>query len=99
LRAVWARLATEGVTEAELAATKTFLTGSYPLQFDGNGPIADVLVGMQMEGLPIDYVTTRNARIEAVTLADVNRVAAGLFRPEALQFVVVGQPEGVVSTN
>jgi zinc protease len=99
LRSEWRRLATEGVTADELAATKTYLTGSYPLRFDGNGPIADILVGMQMEGLPIDYVTTRNARIEAVTLEDVNRVAASLFRPDALQFVVVGQPEGVVSTN
>jgi len=99
VRGEWARLASDGVSAEELAATKTFLTGSYPLQFDGNGPIADVLVGMQMEGLPIDYVLTRNARIEAVPLEDVNRVAAGLFRPETLQFVVVGQPEGVVSTN
>jgi zinc protease len=99
VRSEWARLADEGVTEAELAAAKTYLTGSYPLRFDGNGAIADILVGMQMEGLPIDYVTTRNARIEAVTLDEVNRVAAGLFRPEDLQFVVVGQPEGVTSTN
>lgn len=95
----WAKMATGGVTAEELAATKTYLTGSYPLRFDGNGQIAQVLVGMQMEDLPIDYAVTRNAQIEAVTLDDVKRLAARLLTPDALRFVVVGQPVGVVSTN
>ncbi len=99
VRAEWARMASEGVTEAELDAAKTYLTGSYPLRFDGNGPIAGILVGMQMEDLPIDYVNTRNAKIEAVTLADVARVAARVMQPEALHFVVVGQPEGLEAGN
>ena len=34
----------------------------------------------------------RRALIEAVTLADVNRVAAELLMPEALSVVVVGAP-------
>ncbi len=88
----WGRVFSEGVTPEELEATKTYLTGSYPLRFDGNAPIARILVGMQMDALPIDYVTNRNAKIEAVTLEDVKRVAARIFKPEALHFVVVGQP-------
>ena len=91
----WGRIVSDGVTEEELAATKTYLTGSYPLRFDGNGPIASILVGMQMDGMPRDYVTNRNAKIEAVTMADIQRVAARLFKPEDLQFVVVGQPAGL----
>ena len=50
---------------------------------------------MQMDDMPIDYAVTRNARIEAVTPDDIRRVAARLFDPAALHFVVVGQPEGV----
>lgn len=91
----WGRIVVEGVTPEELEATKTYLTGSYPLRFDGNGPIASILVGMQMDGMPIDYVTTRNAKVEAVTMEDIRRVAARLFKPEDLHFVVVGQPEGM----
>ncbi|HEX9857149.1 MAG TPA: insulinase family protein, partial [Paracoccaceae bacterium] len=79
------------------AAAKTYLTGSYPLRFDGNGPIANILVGMQMEGLPIDYSATRNDKIEAVTLEEAKRVAARLLQSEALHFVVVGQPVGLAS--
>jgi zinc protease len=92
LRAEWARAA-EGVTAEELAAAKTYLTGAYPLRFDGNGPIARILVGMQMTGLPIDYSATRNQKIEAVTLDDIRRVAQRLIRPDQLRIVVVGQPE------
>lgn len=99
IRQEWQRMASEGITAEELAATKTYMTGSYPLRFDGNGEIADILVGLQMDGLPIDYPATRNARVEAVTLDDVKRVAARLFQPDKLHFVVVGQPEGVMTAG
>lgn len=97
IRNEWAKMAENGVTEEELEAAKTYLTGAYPLRFDGNGPIANILVGMQMDDLSPEYVTTRNAQIEAVTLDDIKRVAARLLKPEALRFVVVGQPEGLES--
>ncbi|WP_370584827.1 M16 family metallopeptidase [Paracoccus sp. IB05] len=95
IRAQWAKIATEGISEKELTDAKTYLTGAYPLRFDGNAPIASILVGMQMQGMPIDYPNTRNAKVDAVTMADVKRVAARLYQPEALRFVVVGQPVDV----
>lgn len=95
IRAEWARIADEGITDQELAATKTYLTGAYPLRFDGNAPIARILVGMQQDGLTPAYVTDRNGFIEAVTMDDIRRVAARLFRADDLHFVVVGQPEGL----
>lgn len=98
IRAEWAKAASEGVTQAELDDAKTYMTGAYPLRFDGNGPIAQIMVGMQMSGLPIDYIPTRNERVEAVTLEDVKRVAADLLDPEGLHFVVVGQPVGLETT-
>ena len=96
---VWADTAQNGVSEDELSRAQTYLTGAYPLRFDGNGPIANIMVGMQMQGLPIDYIPTRNDKVEAVTLEDVNRVAAELLRADDLHFVVVGQPMGLQSTN
>ncbi|NOC92110.1 pitrilysin family protein [Ruegeria sp. HKCCD6604] len=99
IRDEWARAATEGVTQEELDDAKTYLTGAYPLRFDGNGQIAGIMVGMQMEGLPIDYIATRNDKVNAVTLEDVNRVAAELLDPDGLHFVVVGKPVGLETTN
>lgn len=95
IREEWARIATEGITEAELEATKVYLTGSFPLRFDGNSQIARVLSGFQAQGYPADYAATRNDRVSAVTLEDARRAAARLFRPDALHFVVVGSPEGL----
>ncbi len=95
IRQEWARAAAEGVTQKELDDAKTYLTGAYPLRFDGNGQIAGIMVGMQMENLPIDYIATRNDKVNAVTLEDVNRVASELLDPEGLHFTIVGKPEGV----
>lgn len=98
-RSEWARMADVGLTAQELATAKTYLTGEYPLRFDGNSAIANIMVGMQTIGLPPDYVINRNDYIEAVTLEDVNRVAAELLQPDALHFVVVGKPDGLESTQ
>lgn len=98
-RDVWADLAKNGATQEELDSIKTYLTGEYPLRFDGNAEIADIMVGMQMIGLPTEYVINRNDYIEAVTLDDVNRVASEYLHPDDLRFVVVGQPEGLTSTD
>ncbi len=98
-RAEWARMAAEGLTEEELASAKTYLTGEYPLRFDGNAAIASIMVGMQMIDLPPDYVINRNDYVEGVTLEEANRVAAELFRADDLHFVVVGRPEGLESTQ
>ncbi|EKE43461.1 peptidase, M16 family, putative [Oceaniovalibus guishaninsula JLT2003] len=94
----WTRIG-DGVTQEELDAAKTYLIGAYPLRFDGNSTIAGILVGMQMDDLPIDYIETRNDRIAAVTLDDVARVAERIYRPEDLTFVIVGQPERVTQAN
>jgi zinc protease len=95
IRDEWARIAEEGVTAEELERAKTYQTGAYPLRFDGNEPIAKILVGMQMDDLTPEYIETRNAKIEAVTQEDIARVARELLKPEALHFTVVGQPEGL----
>jgi zinc protease len=91
----WARMAEGGATEEEVAKAKALLTGAYPLRFDGNGAIAQIMVSMQTDGMPVDYIATRNDRVNAVTAEDIARVAAELLDRDALQFVVVGQPEGL----
>ncbi len=95
VRQVWADTAANGVTEEELEQAKTYLTGEYALRWDGNATIAGILVGMQVQGLPIDYAETRNDKIEAVTLDDIRRVVARILRPDELRFVIVGKPVGV----
>lgn len=98
IRAEWAWLAGGGITQSDLDRAITYLTGAYPLRFDGNAEIAQIMASMQFQGFGIDYVNVRNDLIRAVTLADVTRVASRLARPDELVFVVVGRPEGVTPT-
>ncbi|KPQ07299.1 MAG: zinc protease [Rhodobacteraceae bacterium HLUCCA12] len=95
MRDEWQWLADGGITEADLERIKTYLTGAYPLRFDGNGAIASILASMQFQGFDIDYVNVRNELVRDVTLEDVHRVAERLIKPDALHFIVVGQPEGL----
>ncbi len=95
VRAEWVDLAENGVTEDELRQAKQYLTGEYALRFDGNRQIAGILVSMQAEGLPRDFIETRNDLVEAVTLDDIRRVAARLLDVETLTTVVVGAPVGM----
>ena len=98
IRDEWARLRDEGVSAQELADAKTYLTGAYPLRFEGNAQIASIAVGMQVDGLAPEYIAERNAMVEAITLDEINRVAREWLDPDQLTFVVVGQPEGVDGT-
>ncbi len=73
------RFADEGPGEDELRKAKAYLTGNYALRFDASRKIARQLIGIQLDDLGIDYIATRNDRIEAVTLEDVRRAAKRLF--------------------
>ena len=91
-RSEMARFAREGATQNELTDAKTFITGSFPLTLDSNAKIARTLNQYQRSGLPADYVTRRNALIDAVTLAKVNEMAKKYFDPSRLMVVIAGTP-------
>src|SRR5262249_33540701 len=97
IRAELKRIASEGPTEKELADAKNYLTGSFALRFDSNAKIANQLLYLWVEDLGIDYVDKRNAEIEAVTLADLKRVAKRLFEDQELIVTVVGRPKGLLA--
>ncbi len=99
IRKEWADLRANGVTEEELESTRTNVTGAYALSLDSTTNIARTLVGLQVADLPIDYIDQRNAYFAAVTLEDMQRVAAELLDPDSLTIVIVGQPEGIEATR
>lgn len=99
IRDEWRKMAEKGITAKELEAAKRYLTGAYPLRFDGNARIAGILANMQLDDLPASYLKTRNDKVNAVTLEDVRRVAKRLMHPEDLRVVVVGQPVGLAGSE
>lgn len=95
IRRQWELMAEKGATAEELAAAKKHLTGAYPLRFAEAKGLASMLVGVQLEYLGADYFDKRNSYVEAVTLADIKRVAKRLLHEKRLTFVVVGAPKGL----
>ncbi|MBY0407621.1 MAG: insulinase family protein [Rickettsiales bacterium] len=92
LRETLKRFAEEGPSDAELAAAKQYLTGSFVLGLDSNGEIANYLINMQLNNLGRDYLDKRNALMEAVTKEGVKAIARKLVDPKGLQVVMVGRP-------
>jgi zinc protease len=92
------RLAESGPTADELAKAKDYLKGSYVLNLDTSSKIAELLVQLQVDDIPIDYFSRRSALIDAVTLDDARRVAKRLL-DNGLLVTVVGRPEGMAATS
>lgn len=93
------RMAEQGVTAEELANAKTYITGSFALNFASSGAIASLLLTVQLDKLGRDYFDRRNGLIEKVTVEDVQRVARRLLDPDSYTIVVVGKPEGVKASE
>jgi zinc protease len=88
-------MAEGNVSDQEVEAAKTYLTGSYALRFASARTIARMLVSTQIDGMSPDYFSKRNSLIQSVTTADVKRVAARLLHADKLTFFVVGDPAGL----
>ncbi len=78
------------VEDSELRAARDFLIGVFPLRFETPGPVAGSLAGLFVHGLPDDELERYRAAIEAVTAADVQRVAREHIHPESSAIVIVG---------
>jgi zinc protease len=91
-----ARMIEQGPTEDELAKAKSYLKGSYALNFDTSTKIANVLLNIQLENLGIDYIERRNSLIDSVTIDDARRAAKRLAK-DGMFVTVVGRPKGLAS--
>jgi zinc protease len=89
MRDVIRRMAEDGPTEAELAAAKKYVIGSYALNnLDTSTAIAATLLSLQEQDLGIDYMERREALIDSVTLDQVKAVSRKLLLAEPALLVV-----------
>ncbi len=89
------KLAIDGPTADELDKAQKYLIGSYDLRFDTSTKIAGQLVYLQIEGLPVTWLDERNRLVAGVTLEDMTRVGARLFKDKNLVVAVAGRPVGM----
>ena len=84
----------EGPSEAELKQARDNLTGGFPLRIDSNKKILDYLATIGFYRLPLDYLDTWIARVEAVDVAAVKRAFGARIDPDRLVTIVVGAGSG-----
>ncbi|MBA4183576.1 MAG: insulinase family protein [Acidobacteria bacterium] len=85
------------VTAAELEYNKQSLIRRLPAGFETVDQIASQLANSVIYNLPDNYFTDYAARVNAVTLEDVNRVANKYLTPDKLAIVVVGDRKTIES--
>jgi len=89
-RGVVARFVAQGPTEAELKAAKGFLVGGFPLLIDSNRKLLENVANIAWNKLPLDYLDTWTAHVQAVTAADVKAAFARKLHPDRMVTVIVG---------
>lgn len=84
------RMRTEPLADSELANTKGFLIGSFPLSIQTPGQIAGAVANAKLLGLGNDYVQRYRDRLAAVSAARAMAAAARTYHRRGLTIVVVG---------
>ncbi|QYJ00937.1 insulinase family protein [Thalassovita mediterranea] len=83
----------ETYTEEDLAVTKSFFTKSQARRFETLGAKLGALSDIADYGLPYDFVSQEIEAVEALSLGDVQGLAARLIRPDEMNYVIVGDAE------
>ena len=95
IKAEWRKMKEHPVSEEELKAAQSYLIGSLPLSLTSTDQIASLLLSIQYDNLPLDYLDQRQTAIETVTPQDIQNLAKDLLTPENFITVLVGQPIGI----
>ncbi len=79
-----------GPTEAELLAAKQNITGGFPLRIASNGKIVEYLATIGFYDLPLDYLDTFVAQVEAVTRERIHETFKRRLDPSRFVVITVG---------
>ena len=84
------RIRNEVVSEKEIRDAKSYLTGVFPIRLETQEGLTDQLVQIKMLNLPDDYLQHYRDRVQAVTAAEIQRVANKYVMPDEAAVIVVG---------
>ncbi len=87
------RIRAEEVSSDELSLAVSYLDGVFPIRYETTAAIAQALTTLIVHDLPPDFYDSYRDNVRAVTLPAVLHAADRYLHPEAIQIVVVGDPE------
>ena len=85
----------EQVPTDELAKAKRYMQLGLPGDFETTQQIAAALIPVALYDLPLDYYNNYVQNVEAVTQADIQRVARQYINPGSLAIVIVGDRKNI----
>ena len=85
------RLHEKGISDEDLNSAKAYLKGQFPPSIETSDQLAATLSDLVFNGLDEREINTYYAKIDAATMADVNRVIKQYFPLDNLVFVLVGK--------
>ncbi len=83
----------EGPEKDELAASKSNITGGFPLNIDSNGKLLEYIAMIGFYDLQIDYLDHFIDNINAVDVAMINDALKRRIQPDRMVTVVVGKQQ------
>jgi predicted Zn-dependent peptidase len=89
--AIAKRLHEKGFTEEELKSAKTYIKGVFPTSLETTDQLAATIAQLDYYGLDETDVNNLYAKIDAMTLADAQRIIKQYFPLDNLVFVLVGK--------
>lgn len=92
------KIRTQPVTQAELDLAKAKFIGNFVMETQKPGTIASFALRTKTQNLPADFFENYIKSIEAVTVADVQRVANKYFKVDNQRIVIVGKGADVAHT-
>ena len=87
----------EPISQRELEFNKQSIIRRFPAGFETNAAISNQLANLVVYGLPDSYFNDFIAKVNAVTLDDVNRVANKYLTPDKMAVVIVGDRKAIES--
>ncbi|MGQ0711324.1 MAG: M16 family metallopeptidase [Rhodoferax sp.] len=90
VRQVLQRFVAEGPTEAEVRSAQANLVGGFALQLDSNRKLLGQVANIAWYALPLDYLDTWPARVQALTRDQVHQAFARVVDPQRMATVVLG---------
>jgi zinc protease len=89
------RIREEPVPEEEIETARRGLIETFPRRFESKPQMLQVFVNDEFTSRPADFWKTYREKLEAVTAADLQRVARKHLDPESLAILVVGDWEAI----
>ncbi len=89
------RIREEPIPDDEIETARRGLIETFPRQFESKPAMLKVFVNDEWTKRPADFWKTYRAKLEAVTAADLQRVARMHLDPEAMAILVVGDWDAI----